>query len=245
MNFKIGPIIGLIGSIYALIGAIYLLLNYPGMILRVVFSFIWPALGITGAYMSNSGKQKPGGSLLVIAGLGIFLGIFFGLSSWIIIDMLLMILGGILVLMVVEREKDEPREVLTKRKEKRSTLLFVAGSIIIGIACGVIYWDLGLKPMRGWSGIISGVMAAPAYVFGVLLIAYSIHLIGCKWAWLDIPIAIVGFIIILPQMGRLSWDYQLINKTLLFLIIPLNYAVLLILFLVLNRKRTSEKPNSN
>jgi len=236
MNFKIGPIVGLIGSSIMLFMVIMqLMLGYGDVILSVIFSFVWPAMGIVGAFMGYSGKKKLGGSLLVIAGPS---KVFFELSSIMRIDWLLMILGGILVLMVVEREKDEPQEELAKREKKRSTTLFITGSIIIGIASSVIWWDLGLRSLWGWSGIISGVMVVP-YVFSVLLIVYSIHLIGCKWAWLDLPIAIVIIIYVLFLMVQLS------NRIIPFLILPLNYAVLLILFLVFNRKRTSEKPNSN
>ncbi|MHA1472350.1 MAG: hypothetical protein ACTSQW_04545, partial [Promethearchaeota archaeon] len=76
-------------------------------------------------------------------------------------------------------------------------------------------------------------IAAPMYVFSVLLIVYSIHLIGFKWAWLDLPIALLITIFVLLRMAG---ENQFSNRMWFFLVFPLNYAALLILFLVFNKK---------
>jgi len=246
MIAKKGPITGLIGSSIMLVGTdIQILWFFYGFPIQyipllMVLLFFWPVLGIIGALMGFLGKKNLGGSVLLIASLGGFIGSLFGVVlSMMWIDVFLMFLGGFLVLIVVERELDEPQKEFTRRKKKMSTILFIISSVVIGLASLTIWWDYGFGVLSGFSFILI-ILTPFAYVLGVLLIAYSIHLIGFKWAWLDLPIAIVCLIFVIP---RLFFEGQLSNRIILFLIIPSNYLALLILFLVFNRKKKSQKLN--
>lgn len=246
MTSKKGPIVGLIGSSIMWVGTIiqikwfYSGINIPYILLFIILLFSWPLLGMIGAYMGFLGKKNLGGAILLFVSLGGFIGSLFGLAlSMMWIDVFLMFLGGFLALIVVERELDEPQKEFTKRKRKMSTILFIIGSVVIGLASLIIWWDYGFGVLSGFS-IILMILTPLAYVLSVLLIAYSIHLIGFKWVWLDLPIAIACLIFVIP---RLMFESQLSNRTILFLIIPLNYVALLILFLVFNKKTNSQKLN--
>jgi len=239
MTFKKGPIVGLIGSGIMLIGVIVLspILSHgviiPSLFLLVVLWLVWPILGITGAIMSFLGKKNLGGSFLLITSIGSGFTSLLGLAITVwYTDVFLMFIGGFLVLIIAERKLDEPQIDFTKRKLKMSMMLFIIGSVVIGIASLTLWLVLGISPL--FSFLFISIFVAPsAYFFSVLLIAYSIQLKGFKWAWLDLPITILCFIIVIPQLLIRN---QLIFRSLLFLIIPLNYGVLLLLFLVFNRK---------
>ncbi|MFX1589328.1 MAG: hypothetical protein ACFFC1_14335 [Promethearchaeota archaeon] len=119
---------------------------------------------------------------------------------------------------------------------KKSKHFFIAGTIFIGFASLGILGD-SVFYSGGFSGIITLFPAVPAYFFGVLFIAYSIHLIGNKCGWLDLPIALIICIVALFQI---IWVYVPRNYTFenfgyrlaWFLVFPLNYVVLLILFAI-------------
>ncbi|MFX1286831.1 MAG: hypothetical protein ACFFB5_24545 [Promethearchaeota archaeon] len=113
--------------------------------------------------------------------------------------------------------------------KKRSIIIFVVGTIIIGISCLVMWWDLGTRFLGGWTGLYT-TLVTPVYIFGVFLVVYSIYLIENKWGWLDFPIAIVIFIALFQISYRLAW----------FLVFPLNYVVLLILFLASIKKELAD-----
>jgi len=133
-----------------------------------------------------------------------------------------------------KRKPEKYREILERKKswrrnielvKKRSKILFMVGTYIIGLAILVIWVDLVFMPRGGWRGFYA-LVVSPVYFFGLLLVVYSIHLIGNKWGWLNFPIAIVIFIVaifimIFSYAYRLAW----------FLAFPLNYVVLLIQFL--------------
>ena len=101
----------------------------------------------------------------------------------------------------------------------------MVGTYIIGLAILVIWVDLVFMPRGGWRGFYA-LVVSPVYFFGLLLVVYSIHLIGNKWGWLNFPIAIVIFIVAIFIM-LFSYAYRLAW----FLAFPLNYVVLLIQFL--------------
>ncbi|MBA7631284.1 hypothetical protein ES703_38814 [subsurface metagenome] len=133
-----------------------------------------------------------------------------------------------------KRKPEKYREILERKKswrrnielvKKRSKILFMVGTYIIGLAILVIWVDLVFIPRGGWRGFFA-LLVSPVYFFGLLLVVYSFHLIGNKWGWLNFPIAIVIFfvaifIMISSYAYRLAW----------FLVFPLNYVVLLIQFL--------------
>jgi hypothetical protein len=244
MTSKKGPITGLIGSYIMLIGVIILLpwssygLSMPYIVYIAVLWLVWPVLGIIGAIIGFSGKKYLGGSFLLIASIGSGITSVLGLAITVwYIDVCLMLTGGFLVLIVAERKLDEPQIEFTKRKLKRSRILFIIGSVVIGISSLTLWLILGSRPLYMFL-FISIFVAPPAYFFSVILIAYSIQLKGFKWAWLDTPITIACFIIVMPQLLTKN---PLIYRPLLFSIIPLNYVVLLILFLVFNRKNKRQK----
>jgi len=133
-----------------------------------------------------------------------------------------------------KRKPEKYRETLERKKswrrnielvKKRSKILFMVGTYIIGLAILVIWVDLVFMPRGGWRGF-SALVVSPVYFFGLLLVVYSIHLIGNKWGWLNFPIAIVIFIVAIFIM-LFSYAYRLAW----FLAFPLNYVVLLIQFL--------------
>jgi len=244
MTSKNGSITGLIGSLIMLFGVIILspiyihgVITLP-LIFLVVLWLCWPILGMIGAILDIMGKNNLGGSFLLIASIGSGITSVLGLAMTVwFIDVGLMLIGGFLVLIVAERKLDEPQIDFTKRKLKRSTLLFIIGSIVIGIATLTLWLVLGIRPLYMFFFVF--IFVAPsAYFFSVLLISYSIQLNGFKWVWLNQPITILCFIFVMPQLLTRN---QLINRHLLFSIFPLNYGVLLILFLVFNRKNKNQK----
>jgi len=169
-------------------------------------------------------NRKIAGLVLIIVGIGIVL----IRSTLLFLIGVTCIIGGIYL-------STYPKPIPGWRRnielvKKRSKILFIVGTIIIGISCLVIWWDSVLKSQGSWSGIIS-FLVSPAYFFGLLLVIYSIHLIGNKWGWLDFPIAIVIFfgapVYYLELAYRLAW----------FLGFPLNYVALLILFLATINKK--------
>jgi hypothetical protein len=129
--------------------------------------------------------------------------------------------------------------------KKRSKIFFIVGTVIIGFASLGILGD-SVYYSSGFSGIATLFLALPAYFFGVLLIAYSIHLIGNKWGWLDFPIALIICIVAVYQI---IWVLRPINypnetfgnKLTWFLVFPLNYIPLLILFLLTIRKNSDKE----
>jgi len=244
MTSKNGSITGLIGSLIMLFGVIILspiyihgVITLP-LIFLVVLWLCWPILGMIGAILDIMGKNNLGGSFLLIASIGSGITSVLGLAMTVwFIDVGLMLIGGFLVLIVAERKLDEPQIDFTKRKLKRSMLLFIIGSIVIGIATLTLWLVLGIRPLYMFFFVF--IFVAPsAYFFSVLLISYSIQLNGFKWVWLNPPITILCFIFVMPQLLTRN---QLINRHLLFSIFPLNYGVLLILFLVFNRKNKNQK----
>jgi len=169
-------------------------------------------------------NRKIAGLVLIIVGIVmIFMGINF------IIDVTC-IIGGIYFSMY-------PRPIPGQRSnielvKKRSKIRFIVGTIFIGIYCLVIYWDSVIKPYGSLSGAPS-LLVSPVYFFGLYLVIYSIRLIGNKWGWLDFPIAIVIFVVALNQM---AYSLELAYRLAWFLVFPLNYVALLILFLATSIK---------
>jgi len=244
MTSEKGSIVGLIGSLIMFMGVTILSpklshgMMTPSLIFLVFLWLVWPVLGIIGAILGIMGKKNLGGSFLLIASLISGLTFILGLAMTVwLIDVFLMLIGGFLVLIVAERKLDEPQIDFTKRKQKRSMTLFIIGSIVIGIATLTLWLVLGIRPLYMFFFVY--IFVAPsAYFFSVLLISYSIQLNGFKWVWLDPPITILCFIFVMPQLLTRN---QLINRLLQFSIFPLNYGVLLILFLVFNRKSNNQK----
>jgi len=158
---------------------------------------------------------------------------------------------GLCGIYLIKRKPEKYREILERKKsgkswrrnielvKKRSKILFIVGTIIIGLAILAIWVDLGLRFFGGWSGFYL-IFTIPAYFFGLLLVVYSIHLVGNKWGWLDFPIAIVIFIVAIFQMGH---SLELAYRLAWFLVFPLNYVALLILFLTsINKEKPRETP---
>jgi hypothetical protein len=146
------------------------------------------------------------------------------------------IIGGIYL--SISKPKPLPEDI--DPVKKRSKQFFIAGTIFIGFGSLGILFDL-VYYSGGFSGIITLYFALPAYFFGVLLIAYSIHLIGNKWGWLDFPIALIICITALFQIIRVFHPINHPNeffgyRLAWFLVFPLNYVPLLILYLVLVKK---------
>jgi hypothetical protein len=145
------------------------------------------------------------------------------------------IIVGIYFLISKPKPLPEWRKDLTLVK-KRSKGFFIAGTVIIGFASLGILGD-SVFYSGGFSGIATFFLALPAYFVGVLLLAYSIHLFGNKWGWLDFPIALIICIVALFQI---IWVYHPINYSFeyfeyrlpWFLVFPLNYIPLLILFML-------------
>ncbi|TKJ18039.1 MAG: hypothetical protein CEE43_18985 [Promethearchaeota archaeon Loki_b32] len=121
--------------------------------------------------------------------------------------------------------------------KKRSKIIFMVGTIIIGLAILAMWVDIGLRSLVGWVGIYL-MFTIPAYFFGLLLVVYSIHLIGNKWGWLDFPIAIVIFDVALNQIAD---SLEIVYRLAWFLVFPLNYVALLILFLATISKKIIKK----
>jgi hypothetical protein len=99
--------------------------------------------------------------------------------------------------------------------------------------------------LGGFSGLATIYFALPAYFLGVLFITYSIHLNENKWGWLDFPIALIICIVALIQIlyhpdnyyPNENFEYRLTW----FLVFPLNYVVLLILFFIsITRSKNEE-----
>ena len=168
------------------------------------------------------GNRKIAGLALIIVGIILVLLRFFYIHLYAYIYIYIgiaCIIGGIYLSFSKPKPLPEWRKDLELVK-KRSKILFMVGTIIIGFTIPVIWWDLVIMPRGGWTGLYS-MLIAPVYFFGLLLVVYSIHLIGNKWGWLDFPIAIVFFVALFQISYRLAW----------FLVFPLNYVALLILFL--------------
>ncbi|MFX1452236.1 MAG: hypothetical protein ACFFCM_15470 [Promethearchaeota archaeon] len=154
------------------------------------------------------------------------------------------IIVGIYLIISEPKPLPEWRKDLTLVK-KRSKQFFIAGTIFIGFASLGILGD-SVFYSGGFSGIATLFLALPAYFVGVLFIAYSIHLFGNKWGWLDFPIALIICIVALFQI---IWVYHPISypnenfgyKLAWFLVFPLNYVVLLILFFIsITRSKNKE-----
>ena len=178
-----------------------------------------------------------------------FIMVFFGfvlVIIYLVFSMIYLLILGIAIgayglygIYLHERKPVKYREILERKKsrrkyiellKKRSKIIFMVGTIIIGFTIPVIWLDLVFFPRGGWRGLLS-LAIAPVYFFGLLLVVYSIHLIGNKWGWSVFPIAIVMYIFAIFQSTRwLAW----------FLVFPLNYVVLLILFLASINKEKGE-----
>ncbi|MFX0154473.1 MAG: hypothetical protein ACFE9Q_08100 [Candidatus Hodarchaeota archaeon] len=121
---------------------------------------------------------------------------------------------------------------MEKRKNK-GLGYFIGGTIIILISCVLIFLNLGANIRIDEMSYFG----TPAYFIGVLLVAYSIHLRGNKWGWLDFPIALVICIIALIQVWDAFWDYLLYYRLAWLSVFPLNYVALLILFIGIIMKK--------
>jgi len=154
------------------------------------------------------------------------------------------IIGGIYLLISKPKSLQDGRKDIDPVK-KRSKQFFIAGTIFIGFTSLGIFGDIVFYYLGGFSGLATVYFVLPAYFLGVLFIAYSIHLMGNKWGWLDFPIALIICIVALIQIlyhpdnyypnenfgYRLAW----------FLVFPLNYIPLLILFILSVRKSANKE----
>lgn len=131
----------------------------------------------------------------------------------------------------ISEKQNDTEKIRSKEIKKRSKIFFIVGTIIMGLAILVIMADIGFRMYSHYFAGYFAMLAFLAYLFGNILVVYSIHLVRNIWGWLDCPIFIVVFYIVqlfapnLPEMPmpyRLGW----------LLIFPLNYVALLILFLV-------------
>ncbi|MFW9988027.1 MAG: hypothetical protein ACFFC3_05170 [Candidatus Odinarchaeota archaeon] len=132
------------------------------------------------------------------------------------------------------KEISEKQNEMRRNEErvKISIIFFLVGTIIIGLAILVIMADTGFRMYHPTVTGYYAMLALLAYYFGILLVVYSIHLVRNKWAWLDCPIFIIFFFIINLFAPNLSiWDMPMPYRVGWLLILPLNYVVLLILFL--------------
>jgi len=225
------------GLALIIVGIIFLLF----LLLFFILFFIFLSIGVTciigGIYVSISPKpirgqrnRKIAGLALIIVGIVlVLLGFFYiHLYAYIYIYIgIACIIGGIYV-SISQKPIPEQRKNIELVK-KLSKILFMAGTIIIGISCLVIWWDLGTRFLGPMTGLYT-FLVTPFYIFGVLLVVYSLHLIENKWGWLDFPIAIVFFVALWQISYRLAW----------FLVFPLNYVALLILFLASIKKELSD-----
>jgi MFS family permease len=138
---------------------------------------------------------------------------------------------------VTEKDLEISAEEKVKRSKRDSMNLFIVGSIIVGISCLVFLFDsVFMLAGSGWSGIFSYIVI-PLYFFAILLIVYSIHLAGNMWGWLDFPIALVICLIALFQILFSRQPNEFGYRLTWFLIYPLNYMVLLILFVIIIRSK--------
>ena len=131
----------------------------------------------------------------------------------------------------ISEKQNDTKKILSEDIIIRSKIFIIIGTIIIVFAILVIMADIGLRLYSHYFAGYFAMLAFLAYLFGLVLVVYSIHLVRNKWGWLDFPIFIAVFYIgqlfapNLPEMPipyRIGW----------LLIFPLNYVALLILFLV-------------
>jgi hypothetical protein len=184
-------------------------------------------------------NRKLIGLALIIIGI-VFIFLYIG-SLFIILLGALCIIGGIYL--SISKPKPLPEDI--DPVKKRSKLFFIAGTIFIGFGSLGILFD-SVYYSGGFSGIITFYFALPAYFFGVLFIAYSIHLIGNKWGWLDFPIALI---ICIAALFQIIWVLHPINhpneffgyRLAWFLVFPLNFIPLLILFMLSVRKSANKE----
>jgi uncharacterized protein YjeT (DUF2065 family) len=168
-------------------------------------------------------NRKIAGLVLIIVGIGI---VFLGFTSIFFIGVTCIIVG-IYFLMYPKPIPGWRRNI--QLVKERSKILFIIGTIIIGISCLVMWWDLGTRFLGPMTGLYT-TFVTPVYIVGVFLVVYSIHLIENKWGWLDFPIAIAFFVVLWQISYRLAW----------FLVFPLNYVALLILFLASIKKELAD-----
>jgi len=135
----------------------------------------------------------------------------------------------------ISEKQNDTEKILSKEIKKRSKIFFIVGTFIIGLAILVIMADIGFRMYSHYFAGIFAMLASLAYLFGILLVVYSIHLVRNKWGWLDFPIFIVVFFIgqiFAPDLPEMPMPYRLGW----LLIFPLNYVALLILFLASIKK---------
>ena len=133
------------------------------------------------------------------------------------------------------------KEISEKQNDevKRSIILFIVGTIIIVLAIIVITADVGFRIYGIYFTGYAAMLAFLAYLFGLVLVVYSIHLVRNFWGWLDFPIFIAVLYIgqlFAPDLPEMPIPYRLF----VILIFPLNYVALLILFLVsINKEKVT------